>query len=708
MAKKRKIDRDTELSKKKSVEDKLVKLYDKVEKGFIDQSQRADDQMDNWDMYNCVLADKQYYHGTSKIFVPIIYNAVNARATRFVNQLFPKGGRYVEVVSQNGDIPHEKAALLEHYVRKCKLRTEVAYPLMVNGDNEGQYNVYVSWSTAARHVTWKEQVPVKAGGIELEADEAEPIEEMKDDVILEDRPVVEVLSDSDVCILPATVNNVEDALAQGGSVTIIRRWTKSQVEDLVENGDIREDNGDFLLDEMSKAEESKANSNIGKHHADAAGIKEKGRVALGYETWHRMEVDGSKRLVRTFFAGQGEKLVLGCKLNPYWNDRCPLISVAVKKVSGQVKGLAPVAPCAQLQYAANDAINEGMDSAAYALLPIIATDPLKNPRTATMILDLAAVWEVDPNSTKFMQFPQLWKEAFEIVGAAEQKVFQTLGVNPAMIPQSTGGKNKRNQAEIANERQVDLLMTADSVTVLEEGVFTPILERFAEYDAQFRTQDARVRAYGYMGLKASMETVPPLRMGEELSFVWYGVEQAKNIADAQQQIAFLNVLRGIPPQQLPGRRINAVPALEAAAGFIFGHRIAPLVFEDISKQFTFPAEWENEHALREGHDWPVSPTDPDQEHIPEHAKLLKETGDPSGAIRQHIFKHTQQLQQKAMAQAAAQSGQPGTPGGAGKGLQGTPRPGGQVAGPRQNKGPAGMIAPDKMGAAGAVTPPRKM
>ena len=56
-----------------------------------------------------------------------------------------------------------------------------------------------------------------------------------------------------------------------------------------------------------------------------------------------------------------------------------------------------------------------------------------------------------------------------------------------MLPQSTGAKaGKRNQAEIALEQQVDILTTADAVTVLEESVFTEIIERFAELDAQFR------------------------------------------------------------------------------------------------------------------------------------------------------------------------------------------------------------------------------
>jgi hypothetical protein len=48
--------------------------------------------------------------------------------------------------------------------------------------------------------------------------------------------------------------------------------------------------------------------------------------------------------------------------------------------------------------------------------------------------------------------------------ACQTQIFQTLGVNPAMMPQSPAATTKRNQAEIANEQAVDLLTTADAVT----------------------------------------------------------------------------------------------------------------------------------------------------------------------------------------------------------------------------------------------------
>ncbi|MDE2470600.1 MAG: hypothetical protein KGL35_18095, partial [Bradyrhizobium sp.] len=398
------------------------------------------------------------------------------------------------------------------------------------------------------------------------------------------------------------------------------------------------------------------------------------------------------------------KIILSCRLNPYWSDRCPLISVPAKKVAGVVKGMSQVEPCCKMQYAANDAVNEGMDSATYSLLPIIMTDPAKNPKTNTMILDLAAVWETSPNDTKFATFPQLYKEAFEIVGACQAQIFQTLGVNPAMLPQSTGGKNKRNQAEIALEQQVDILMTADAVTVLEEGVFTEILMRFAEMDAQFRNDEITVRAYGHMGMRAAMERIPPLQLGTRYSFLWYGVEQARNAAARQQQIALLNVARGIPPQLLPGRKLNLVPALDAAFADVFSSRLAPYIFEDVSKQLTYDPELENT-ILEEGHNWIPSPLDDDAKHIEVHTAAMQKTGDGAGTIKQHIVQHRVQQLMKAMAHQAQQQGSPGTPGQ--PGIAGQPRMGAQPQGPRLIKQAPGAIAPDRLPAAGAAVMPRR-
>ena len=171
-------DRDEELSGRPEIKEALIELYKDIERGFENQQTRSNEQMDYWDIFNCKLGSQQYYAGNSQIFLPIVHDAVNARATRFTNQMFPQAGRYVEVTSEDGTVPHAEMSLIEHYIRKCKLRTVVAPALCRNGDVEGQYNVYVSWKERTRHVAWRAQKPIEVEGV--------PTEDTADDIETED------------------------------------------------------------------------------------------------------------------------------------------------------------------------------------------------------------------------------------------------------------------------------------------------------------------------------------------------------------------------------------------------------------------------------------------------------------------------------------------------------------------------------------------
>jgi hypothetical protein len=317
-----------------------------------------------------------------------------------------------------------------------------------------------------------------------------------------------------------------------------------------------------------------------------------------------------------------------------------------------------------------------------------------------MILDLAAVWEVDPNSTKFAQFPELWKEAFSIVAQAKNEIFQALGVNPAMMPQQTGGKQKRNQAEIANEQQVDLLSTADAVTNIEGEILTPLVQRMLAYDHQFRDDDLLVRSFGEMGLKAMMQEIEPVQMDKRISLRWFGVEAARNAAQVQQQIAGLNVIRGIPPEMYPGYKLDVSPLLVHLVENVYGPRLGPLIFKDMRDELAADPEIENE-MLEQGFEVMVHALDDDGKHLQAHMKT------PQSQQRDvHMQRHQLQMQAKQM-KMMQQQGQQGMPGGSGPGVAGTP-PGAQPAAPRQNKQPPGAVHPDQMPKAGAVVPPRKM
>jgi hypothetical protein len=696
--------RNMELAEKAGVTEALVELYADVEEGFQNQLERTDNSLDNWDLYNCKLGANQFYNGNSQVFVPIIKNAVNARKTRFVNQLFPTSGRNVETISSEGT-PTYLVSLLEHYIRRTKMRTRVAPALLKNGDVEGQYSLYAGWRETKRNIAYRVKVPTadeKTG-----ADTGEEHDDIKEETIEEGAPYVEVIADADLLVLPATARGVYDALDSGGSVTVIRRWSKSKIMQMGRSKEIGLDMAKKLASEFDTVRAMIRDGRTYEKQPDAAGIHvEEDRLhAVVYETWTNLSVGNHRVLCRVLFGGSD--LVVSCRRNPYWSDRCPVFSAPVEVVEGSFKGVSLVEPCASMQIAANDACNEAMDSAAYALMPIVMTDPNKNPRVGSMVLSMAAIWEVDPNSTQFAKFPDIWKSGFEIIAAHKQEIFQTLSVSPAIIPQLSQSHTRLNAAEISNEQQVDLLTTSDSVTNVED-LFSGLINFFAELDHQYRKKEITVSMFGQMGMRANMESVPLLQFDKRYEFRWFGVEQSRNAQAIQQQIAALNVLRGIPPEQYAGYKLNLVPIILQFVENTFGPRIAPQIFQSLKDQLAVPVETEDKLMLQ-GLDLPVHPVDEDGQHIQAHQKAMEAAGDPHGTFREHIIRHIQQQSMKAQ-QAAQQpggpmgapQGEPGIPGGQqpgggpAPGVAGTPKAGAQPMMPRGGQNPPGAIHRDQL------------
>jgi hypothetical protein len=707
----------------------MIQEFRRIMEGFRDQAERSDKIMDFWDIYNCVLNQNQVYNGNAQLYVPIVRNAVQARKTRFLNQIFPASGRYIDATSSDAQVPHAIVALLEDYVRKTSLRTQMIAAMLRNGDIEGQYNLYVDWNRTSRHVVSRETIrpqiafdgmpPDLAGGRlrPLEGGEApEPVETIVEAELVDDHPTVEIIHDTDILVLPVTAASIDDALAAGGSVTLIRRWTKSQVEDMIDKGEIRKREGQQLL-EIVRRQGDDTNRSIEKELVDAAGIKGRGKFFQAYETWKCIEGDDGRRLTKSLYGGYD--LILSCRRNPMWNDRCQLLSCPQEKIAGVFKGTSPIeGGVASIQYHANDIANQAADSATYSMLPIIMTDPAKNPRTATMILNLAAIWEVDPNSTRFAEFPKLWQDGIALIQSDTALIFQTMGVNPAMMPQSSGRPGgRRNQAEVAMEQTVDILTTAEACSVIEEGILSPMLTRWVEMDHQFRDEEATVRTYGELGHAAKMEAVPPLQSTTRYHFTWFGVEQARNAAQQQQQIAFLNVARGMSEDlQRAGYLLDPAPALEHAAGNIFGWRMGRLIIKDQRAQLAVDPSLENQ-MLEQGFDVGVHPMDEDPRHMQVHLPLTRHPNPTVAAsAKVHMQRHQVQQGMKAQAQAAMQQpGQPGTPplapgmpGQSGRPGPTPPAPGGQAPGPRLLRGPAGAIHPDQLPRAGAVVMPRRV
>lgn len=686
-------DRTKNWSDNEDVKEQLDTLYTTVVAGYEDKTDQNEVINRCWDVYNCVLNDNQSYNGYSQVYVPLVKDAIEARVTRFVNQLFPPTGRYSDVTSTDGHIPYEVMALLDHYVESASLRDDIAPALIRAGDITGQYSLQVDWNKIERHTIKR----VTHSDIETahgtEVDGGESYEDIETEETIEQGPAVTVLDSRDLLVLPASVDDIKDA----DVVAVALRLTKDGVQKYIDDGLFEEDAADFLLDNFSMSNRE-GQPETQKKAINAAGVKtdSKGsKTALIYKVWSKVKLaKGKRRWCVTYFAGHD--CILSCKRNPYWNDKIDIISKPALKVGGTIWGKSRIeGGVEKLQYAANDAVNMGFDSAQYSLAPIVMTDPEENPRSGSIVMAMAAVWLTKPASTQIVEFPQLWKEAFGVVSDCKNQIMQSLSTNPAMLPQGNAGK-KPTQAQVSQEQQVALESTADVVGILDVGIFSPMLQLFHDFDYQYRDTSLMIKQYGPLGRFAYMEEVPPLESGKHYTFKWYGTESNKSIQQIQQMIATMNVFKGIPPEQLNGRKFDAGPILDHISLTVFGPRLAPHILIDQRHQLSVPPEDENQ-MLANAFFVEVNPMDDDVEHLKSHHAAMQKDGDGAGFFRAHMIKHMQQAQAKSQAQMGQKPGTPGSPGGAGQpGVQGQPRPG-AIAGPAKPvQAPPGAIPQDQM------------
>jgi hypothetical protein len=706
----------------------LQKKIDAIVRGFDEQATRSDALDQWWRIYKCELDDNQFYNGNAQVYVPIIRDAINARATRFANQLCPQTGRYVDVASSDGHLPWEIIALVDHYLRPDQdhpgFKTNVLRPMLICGDIEGQYNLYIEWDEIERVLVTRRTKPVEVDGMEVPPEalpeDHDPETELIEEVITDGAPGFEVLHDADVLVLPVTSPSVAKALASGGSATIVRRWSKDKYEAMAEAKEIaglaRDGNGEVL----TMSEDGVAGlQDLARKLARGIGIRAPSRSVVMFETWLNVPLndkgdfdeDGAGRLCRLWWNLLREPE--GLSRNPYWNDRCPLLTSPVQRDAGVIKGQSLVEPLAPIQYEANDAANERADTDHYASMPIILRKPMVG--NAPLILNLAAVWDVDPAEVKFAEFPDLSARARARIMDAMQIINTSLSVNAAMLPASTGRPGqKRNQAEVALEQSIDLLTVDAAVEVPDQNILTPTVAWIVDLDYQFRDRELTVRAFGELGLRAMTIEVPPLQNRTHYTFTWCGAQQVKqNVAMMQQGTAAINMARGLTDAiRQEGYQLRLGPLLERQFSAIFGGELGSQSLVDLRHQMSVDPELENQ-MLADGFLVPVHTFDDAQKHLASHFQAKTLYGDPANTFQVHIQEHLMQAAAQNAAQVAQMAGAQGMPGGAGPGVSGRPAgappppPGAQPQPPRQMRGPPGMIAPESMPRAGGIVPPRR-
>ncbi|VWB67549.1 hypothetical protein [Burkholderia lata] len=673
-----------------------AKLYPKIAKCYQNKQEQMDRCEEYWSIYNAQPDENQQYSGNSQCYIPAVRNAINARVKRTIAQLFPVNHKHVGATGPDGNIPFAQISLLEHYIRSASIKDVVRADLIA-GDVTGQWNLYIDWSRTQRRITELIKKPPiledhELGGEveDLAADDEDWNWEKEEKEVTTEGPDVVQFATEDLAVYPPTCNEIEKATA-----TAIRlRLTIDAVQQFVDEGVFVGVSAKELVDNLAKPDGGREKYVPPKKRTGDAGIRTEGtfKYALIYEVHTNLDLGNGKEPCFVYFAGQD--VILGIIRNPFWSGKRPIISAPIERITGSFFGISKIEPVKFLQWNLNDFWNMGQDSAQYSLLPITMVDPLSNPNYQSMVVGLAAVWLTDPNKTKFANFPPIYKDAIPLCENLKQQINESMDVNDAMLGKMPAGR--KNQAQMAAQAQAQESNIIDNAKRYEEVILNPLVEWMFELDRQFRTEELTVEVLGELGARANLQVIPPQAFGERYFFRWCGTSYQQNLQRMQQMIAWMNVLRGIPPQQLDGRRLNIGPILEYGTEQIFGPEVAPRILIDERNLFHLDPQDEN-LMMHNGLPAEIHQADDDRAHIAAHLQAAQLTGDAAGLFRAHIQQHQQAMQAKLQAQQAPKppQGQPGVPGGAGPGVAGTPRAGAQPGQPRP-QGPAGMIHPDQI------------
>jgi len=681
-----------------------AELYDVVEKAFQNKEEQADKIEEYWAIYNAEPDDNQMYAGNTQGYIPAVRDAINARTKRCLRQLFPSNGKHVDGLGADGKIPYPQLALIEHYIRKTNLKNIVRTDLIA-GDVTGQWNLMLDWTTSARSVTnlvKKNPVVEMIDGEDATelglSDPTDEYDDTEDQEIVEEGPEVVDFATEDIAVIPPTCTDLQKARA----VAIRLRMSRDKVEEMVEQGVfILPENTE--LKQFCEPDKGRDKRPPPKRQVSGVGIKEQGtnKYALIYLVYTKLDLGGDFKQEAMVYYGT-PRVPCGIIRNPLWSGKRPILSKPVDRAQGSFFGRSKIEPVKFLQWNLTDFWNMGQDSALYSLNPIWAVDPVSTPQWQTLVMGLAAVWPVDPAKVKPITQPQLWKDAVSICNEMKRQIWESMDVNEMMMGKMPQGrKNNQLMGSMQQEQSTNIV---DHAMRYEEEMLNPLVEMLFEFDQQFRTDEIVIEQRGPLGTRAAFSPIPPQQWGERYTFSWQGTEFQQSMQRQQQAIAWMNVLKGIPPQQMNGRRLDVTPILEAGTEMMFGPELAPRILVDEREMYTVPADVEDE-MMWNGWDVEVHPSDNDIEHLRTHMRAATQSSDPHGLFKKHMQEHAQAIIKKRQANQQpqlpppGQPGVPGAPGGAGPGQAGAPggpRPGAMPGMPRGGQNPPGAIHPDAM------------
>ena len=404
-----------------------AKLYPKIQKCYENKQQQSDWVEEYWNIYNARPDENQQYTGNSQCYIPAVRDAINARCKRTLATLFPANYKHVDAVGPASVTPFPTLALLEHYIRKTNLKDIVRADLL-SGDVSGQWLLYIDWMKTTRRVTELVKKPPilsdEEAGVDVEDVTAEEEWDTEETEVVDEMPDITPMAVDDLAVYPPTVNDIERATA-----TAVRlRLSKESVQQFIDEGVFVGWNAKEIMDNLNEPDGGRQKRVPNKRRTADAGVRTEGtyKYALVYEVHTNLELEEGRGKEPCFVYYAGPEVILGIIRNPFWSKKRPIITAPVERIQGTIYGTSRVEPVKYLQWNLNDYWNMGQDSAQYALLPIVMTDPLANPNYQSMVMGLAAVWLTDPQKTQFAQFPAIYKDAVALCQAIKAQINEIL------------------------------------------------------------------------------------------------------------------------------------------------------------------------------------------------------------------------------------------------------------------------------------------
>lgn len=651
--------------------------------------------------------DRQSYEGRSKSYLAIGRKIIESWVGKLKQQLFQADPWFEVQAVREVFEPRASAvrALLDYFSRTQMQIRRHAGPML---------RQLVTYGTAPCHISWKvdeERLPVLReiveNGISRRSTKME-------DVIRYIGPTYRNVDLFAWYVWPTTVCDVTDAeIVFEDQLTTLTRLTELSQSPCV----VGSPESGMLIDperlaELKALRTFRDSGQSGTSPREKFAAEQRRLQRKGFT--HRLDdaadlentVDVSLVYYRADLDDTGTtwwELVLACdayplriRKNPWWHGRPPWLAPKFVEIVDEFYGYGLPGTFDRLQYWLTDIMDQTADGLTFSMNPIAVIDAFKVQDPSSIRMRSGAKWMADPTGVQFMEPP---KETPAIGISALTSGIRMMNDVANLSPSAPSSKNRSDTATGAQILLSEALVELhDVLESLEDQWGNPMLRMQHQLTMQcMQDRNLILRVAGAEGAPLVERKISAIDVIGDFEFRWLGSLYTMNQqVRSQQEINFLQVLAGIPPEVWQSQ--NAEPDFKFLLRNIWsdmGLRNAQRVVKDKVQALSMDPRIENDLAkVGRGLEIRLSPSDNDEQHAQVHVTAMRDPKFPE-EFKQDLFLHVQAHIAAHMAKQALQQQQEALRAqGMGMGMGAPPPMGAPNGGPHGNA----MLGPTAAGA----------